>query len=72
MRHLSADRARFLVGWWSASVPLPESSVRLMAELPSTNPDEIDTVKRIAQSAADGPVFMLNLNRYRAEAGSPT
>jgi uncharacterized protein (DUF1330 family) len=42
-----------------------------MAELPSTNPDEISTVARIAQSNADGPVFMLNLNKYRADAGFP-
>ena len=42
-----------------------------MAELPSTNPEEIDTIKRMAQSSADGPVFMLNLNKYRAEAGFP-
>ena len=42
-----------------------------MAELPSANPDEIDTFTRIAQSDSDGPVFMLNLNKYRAEAGFP-
>jgi len=42
-----------------------------MAELPSTNPEEIDTIKRMAQSSADGPVFMLNLNKYSAEAGFP-
>jgi hypothetical protein len=42
-----------------------------MAELPSANPDEIDTITRIAQSDSDGPVFMLNLNKYRAEAGFP-
>ena len=42
-----------------------------MAALPSMNPDEIDTVTRIAQSADDGPVFMLNLNKYRDEAGFP-
>ena len=42
-----------------------------MAALPSMNPDEIDTVTRIAQSADEGPVFMLNLNKYRDEAGFP-
>jgi hypothetical protein len=42
-----------------------------MAEIPSTNPDEIDALKRIAQSDPDGPVFMLNLNKSRAEAGFP-
>jgi len=42
-----------------------------MAELPSANPDEIDTITRIAQSDSDGPVFMLNLNKYWAEAGFP-
>jgi len=41
-----------------------------MAALPSMNPDEIDTVKRIAQSE-DVPVFMLNLNKYRDQAGFP-
>ena len=41
-----------------------------MAALTSMNPDEIDTVKRIAQSE-DVPVFMLNLNKYRDEAGFP-
>jgi len=41
-----------------------------MAALTSMNPDEIDTVKRIAQSE-DVPVFMLNLNKYRDQAGFP-
>jgi hypothetical protein len=42
-----------------------------MAGLPSANPDEIDTITRVAQSDSDGPVFMLNLNKYRAVAGFP-
>jgi hypothetical protein len=42
-----------------------------MAELPSMNPTEIETVHSIAQSSADGPVLMLNLNRYRLEARFP-
>ncbi len=43
-----------------------------MADLPSVNTAEIEVFKRIAQSDADGPVFMLNLNKYRAEAQYPT
>ena len=46
-------------------------TVTVMPELPSTNPVEIDTIRRIAQSKSDGPVFMLNLNKYRVEAGFP-
>jgi uncharacterized protein (DUF1330 family) len=42
-----------------------------MADLPSVNALEIETFKTIAQSAADGPVFMLNLNKYRVEAQYP-
>ena len=42
-----------------------------MADLPSTNAAEVDAITRIAQSAADGPVFMLNLNKYRPEAQYP-
>ena len=43
-----------------------------MADLPSVNALEIETFKRIAQGNADGPVFMLNLNKYRAEAHYPS
>src|SRR5512137_2283428 len=43
-----------------------------MADLPSVNAIEIETFKRIAQGNADGPVFMLNLNKYRAEAHYPS
>ena len=42
-----------------------------MAELPSVNPAEIEIVTQVAHGDADGPVFMLNLNKYRAEAGYP-
>ena len=43
-----------------------------MADLPNVNALEIETFKRIAQGHADGPVFMLNLNKYRAEAPYPS
>jgi hypothetical protein len=42
-----------------------------MADLPSINTAEVDAIARIAQSATDGPVFMLNLNKYRPEAHYP-
>ena len=42
-----------------------------MADLPNVNEDEIETFKKISRSAADGPVFMLNLNKYRVEAHYP-
>jgi uncharacterized protein (DUF1330 family) len=42
-----------------------------MAELPQANTEEIDEFRRIAQSDADGPVFMLNLNKYNPEAKFP-
>ena len=42
-----------------------------MADLPSTNAAEIEIVARVAQGENDGPVFMLNLNKYRAEAQYP-
>ena len=42
-----------------------------MADLPSVNAFEIETFKKISQSTADGPVFMLNLNKYRVEAHYP-
>jgi hypothetical protein len=42
-----------------------------MAELPSVSADEIAIVAAIARSGDDGPVFMLNLNKYRHEAGYP-
>lgn len=42
-----------------------------MAALPHANTEEIDKFKSIAQSDADGPVFMLNLNKYKPEAKFP-
>ena len=42
-----------------------------MADLPSVNAAEITVLEEIAQSDADGPVFMLNLNKYRDEAQYP-
>lgn len=42
-----------------------------MADLPHVNPEEIDTFRKIAQSDADVPVFMLNLNKYNANANFP-
>jgi hypothetical protein len=42
-----------------------------MADLPSVNTAEIEVLRAIAQSNAEGPVFMLNLNKYRAEAQYP-
>lgn len=42
-----------------------------MANLPNANTEEIDAFRRIARGGADGPVFMLNLNKYSAAAGFP-
>jgi len=42
-----------------------------MADLPSTNAAELEIVGRVAQSENDGPVFMLNLNKYRTAAQFP-
>jgi hypothetical protein len=42
-----------------------------MAELPSVNAEELGIVTAIAGSDDDGPVFMLNLNKYRDEARYP-
>lgn len=42
-----------------------------MAEIPSVNADELAVFRRIAQSGNDGPVLMLNLNKYRPEAQYP-
>jgi hypothetical protein len=43
-----------------------------MADLPNVNGAEIEAFKRIAHSKDDGPVFMLNLNKYKDEALYPT
>lgn len=42
-----------------------------MADLPNVNTEEIEAFRRIARSDADGPVFMLNLNKYSADAEFP-
>jgi len=42
-----------------------------MADLPNTNAAEIRIVTQVAQGENDGPLFMLNLNKYRAEAQFP-
>lgn len=42
-----------------------------MADLPHAHTDEIDEFRKIAQSDADRPVFMLNLNKYNTEAKFP-
>ena len=35
------------------------------------NEDELAIIKAIAESSDDGPILMLNLNRYRPGAGFP-
>ncbi len=42
-----------------------------MADLPHVNAEQIEAFRTIAQSDADGPVFMLNLNKYNADAKFP-
>jgi uncharacterized protein (DUF1330 family) len=42
-----------------------------VADLPGVNPAELEVIRSIARSDADGPVFMLNLNAYEPEAGYP-
>lgn len=42
-----------------------------MADLPSVNAAETEACTKIAQGNADCPVFMLNLNKYSAEAQFP-
>ena len=42
-----------------------------MADIPNVNTEEIEIFKRVAQSGSDGPVFMLNLNKYSADAKFP-
>ena len=42
-----------------------------MANLPNVNAEEIDVFNAIAGSSDDGPVLMLNLNRYVEEANFP-
>ena len=35
------------------------------------NEDELAIIKAIAESSDDGPILMLNLNRYRPGTGFP-
>ena len=42
-----------------------------MADLPSINSAEMEIVEGVAQGENDGPVFMLNLNRYTTAAQYP-
>ena len=42
-----------------------------MADLPNINVEQIEEFKRLASTDEDTSVFMLNLNRYRPEAGYP-
>jgi uncharacterized protein (DUF1330 family) len=42
-----------------------------VADLPSINSVEVKAIEQIAQGDADGPVLMLNLNKYRPEASYP-
>jgi hypothetical protein len=42
-----------------------------MADLPSVNQAQIELLREIAHNNTDGPVFMLNLNKYTPEAGYP-
>ncbi len=42
-----------------------------MADLPNLDMNEIAAIKSIAGSENDGPVLMLNLNRYVPEANYP-
>ena len=43
----------------------------ILADLPNVNAEEIGVFNAIAGSSDDGPVFMLNLNRYVEEANFP-
>ena len=43
-----------------------------MADLPNVNVEQIEEFKRLASTDEDTSVFMLNLNRYRPEAGYPS
>ena len=43
-----------------------------MADLPNVNVEQIEEFKRLANTDEDTSVLMLNLNRYRPEAGYPS
>ena len=49
---------------------LPRAAVT-MSEAPFRNPVELERIKAIAGTAKDGPIVMLNLNRYKDIAGFP-
>ena len=42
-----------------------------MADLPNVNIEQIEEFKRLANTDGDTSILMLNLNRYRPEAGYP-
>ena len=42
-----------------------------MANLPDVNAEEINIFRQIANSEVDGPVLMINLNKYVPEADYP-
>ena len=42
-----------------------------MADAPFRNPAELKKIKAVAGTDADGPIVMLNLNRYKDAAGFP-
>ena len=43
-----------------------------MADLPNVNVEQIEEFKSLANTDEDTSVLMLNLNRYRPEAGYPS
>ena len=43
-----------------------------MADLPNVNVEQIEEFKRLANTDEDTSILMLNLNRYRPEAGYPS
>ena len=54
---------RFAQGQNLESTMLPAQLLR--------NEDELAVIEAIARSGNDGPVLMLNLNRYKAGSGFP-
>jgi hypothetical protein len=42
-----------------------------VADIPSVNAAAIAVIRSIAQSNGEGPVLMLNLNKYRPDTGYP-
>lgn len=43
----------------------------MTGEAPFRNADELEKIKAIAGTAQDGPIVMMNLNRYTPAAGYP-